>query len=47
MDNFFGFPRIFIGARELGVAVVGTARERIRWPPKDINNISDRQFKNS
>ena len=47
MYNFFTFTLVFIGARELGVAVVGTARERIRWPPKDINNISDRQFKNS
>ena len=32
--------------RELGLAVVGTARERICWPQKDTNKISDRIFNN-
>ena len=35
---------MLIGLRELGVSVVGTARARRGWAPKEINNISEKQF---
>lgn len=44
MDNFFTFPRTLTGLRELGIAVVGTARGRRGWPPKEIKRISDDRF---
>ena len=30
--------------RALGVAVVGTARAKRGWPPKEIKNVKDEQF---
>ena len=35
---------MFIIEGGIGVTDVGTARERIGWPPKDINNIYNNQF---
>ena len=36
---------MLIGARELGLAVLGIAGARRGWSPKDINNISDSLFR--
>ena len=44
MDNFFTWSRAIVGARERGVAVVGTARAKRGWPPKEIRNILDDRF---
>ena len=44
MDNFFTFSRTIAGMRALGVAVVGTARAKRGWPPKEIKNVKDERF---
>ena len=44
MDKIFTFPQMLIKAREISVVVVGTKKEIIGSPPKDINNIHHRQF---
>ena len=35
---------MIVGAQELGVAVVGTARARRGWPAKEIKDIKDDRF---
>ena len=44
MDNYFTFPSVIIGMRARNVAVVGTARARRGWPPKEMRNITDGRF---
>lgn len=36
MDNYFTYPRVMAKLRELGIGVVGTARNRSGWPPKEL-----------
>jgi Transposase IS4 len=45
MDNFFTTPRVMVGTRERGVAVLGTARGRGKtFPPSEIRSIKDSRF---
>ena len=44
MDNFLTLPCMLISAREICVAVVGTARAKRGGPPKYMKNISDSRF---
>ena len=39
MDNCFTWPRVIIGARERKVAVVGTAKGKRGWPPRELKSI--------
>ena len=44
MDNYFTYPKILKGMRDLGVACVGTARAKRGWPPKEMRDIADDRF---
>jgi len=44
MDNYFTYSRTMLGCRELGVAVVGTAKAKKGWPPKRFKDIKDKRF---
>ncbi len=44
MDNYFTYPKVVEGCRKAGVAVVGTARARKGWPPKEIRDNKDDRF---
>ena len=44
MDNCFTHPRTISGARALKVAVVGTARAKRGWPPKEMKAVTDDRF---
>jgi Transposase IS4 len=44
MNSFFTRPRAIASLREMGVAVVGTARAKRGWPPPEIKAIDDARF---
>lgn len=44
MDNYFTLGKAIKGCRDANVAVVGTARARRGWPPKEFKNINDERF---
>jgi hypothetical protein len=44
MDNLFTARQVMEQSRQLCVAVVGAARARRGWPPKEIKNITDDRF---
>jgi len=44
MDNYFTYPNIVADMRMNGVGVVGTARSRKQWPPKELSSINDIRF---
>jgi len=44
MDNLFTTRQVMTESRSLGVGVVGTARARRGWPPKEIKQVSDERF---
>ena len=44
MDNLFTLSKVLSGAREMNVAICGTARARRGWPPKEYKNIFDERF---
>jgi hypothetical protein len=41
MDNFFTFSRTIVAARERHVAIVGTAKAKTGWPPRELYPITD------
>ena len=43
-DNYFTYPGVLTGCRDLGVGVVGTARARPGWPPLPISSVEDNRF---
>ena len=40
MDNYFTLPRVMKKLRELDVGVVGTARFKRSWPPKQLKELT-------
>ena len=46
MDNYFTLPGIIKKLRDKGIGVVGTARFKKNWPPKELKVIdkSDAEF---
>ena len=44
MDNFFTTTDVIKATRALNVGVVGTARKRRNWPPKEMGAIDDERF---
>ena len=44
MDNLFTTPKVLELSRELNVGIVGTARARRGWPPKEFRNVKDERF---
>jgi Transposase IS4 len=44
MDNYFTTQRVVKDSRNTGVGVVGTARYRRGWPPKEYREIQDDRF---
>lgn len=43
-DNYFTYPEVLTKCRDEGVSVVGTARARKGWPPKEIASVKDDRF---
>ena len=39
MDNYFTLPGIIKNLRDKGIGVVGTARFKRNWPPKELKMI--------
>ena len=44
LDNYFTYPRTLHALGQKGVAVVGTARPKRSWPPKELNVPSNAVF---
>jgi Transposase IS4 len=44
MDNYFTWPKVIEGLRLRNIAVVGTARAKRGWPPKEIKDVDDARF---
>ena len=44
LDNLSTWSRVLKGARDMNVAIVGTARAKRGWPPKEIKCIKDDCF---
>ena len=44
LDNLFTWSRVLKGAHDMNVAIVGTARAKRGWPPKEIKHIKDDRF---
>ena len=42
--HLFTWSRVLKGARDMNVAIVGTARAKRGWPPKEIKHIKDDRF---
>ena len=40
MDNYFTLPNVIKKLRELGFGIVGTARARQNWPPKNCKRLN-------
>uniref|UniRef100_A0A7S4J1G4 PiggyBac transposable element-derived protein domain-containing protein n=1 Tax=Odontella aurita TaxID=265563 RepID=A0A7S4J1G4_9STRA len=36
LDNYFKYPRVMSKMRAAGIGVVGTARKKKGWPPKEL-----------
>ena len=43
MDNYFTLPNVIKKLRELGFGIVGTARARRNWPPKNLQKVEQKQ----
>src|SRR5210317_2027807 len=44
MDNYFTLGKAIKGCKDANIAVVGTARARRGWPPREFKNIEDKRF---
>jgi hypothetical protein len=44
MDNYFTYPKVLHGMRQLNVGCIGTARAKRGWPPKEMREIDDIRF---
>jgi len=44
VDNYFTYPRTIRFFRDLGVGIVGTARPKRNWPPKELKVGDDSQY---
>ena len=44
MDNYFTLPRAIKSLRERKIGVVGTARFKQGWPPKQLRNLDGKNF---
>ena len=45
MDNYFTLPGIIKKLRDKGIGVVGTARLKNNWPPKELKVIDEKDAK--
>lgn len=45
MDNYFTLPKVIVALRNMGIGIVGTARYRGSWPPKELKNVSKESAK--
>eukprot|EP00957_Ditylum_brightwellii_P014310 1077312-Ditylum_brightwellii.AAC.1 len=39
MDNYFTLPQVMENLQDIGIGIVGTTCFRMRWSPKDQNNV--------
>ena len=43
MDNYFTLPKIMKKLRDINIGIVGTARVRVGWPPKELSSLEPKK----